>query len=666
MSGIVVIDVDHRPGIDGDESVLELQHQLGLLPDTVEVKTGGGGRHMYFKWPGHSVRSRNPIAEGLDCKADGGSAIAPPSIHESGQRYEWEGDSHPDDVEVADLPQRWVRFLTGELESERKKATSLPDVIRKGGRNETLTSLAGTMRRRGAGKEAILAALLEENSARCDPPLEEAEVSRIAASVARYAPEHRVTRSPGRNGASPEPAEWPNYADRLTDMANGQRFAQRHGQDVRQCIYLPQEWLVWDGHHFRPDDTGQVERWAKLTALSIYSEASEVVGDDSEAAKLRDDIVKWARSSQHSSRLTAMLTMARSEPKVRVRPEDLDCDAWLFNAANATIDLHTGEALGQRRGDLITKISTVVYDPNASAPRWLAFLDRIFDGNEALISFVQRAVGYSLTGDTSEQVIIILYGTGANGKTTLLLILSRLMGDYGQWSEFSTFLMKDRDAIRNDLAALKGARLVSAAESTQGRRLDETVIKQVTGGDVIRARFLRREFFEYQPAFKLWLATNHKPEIRGTDLAIWRRIRLIPFEVTIPDEEQDRHLSEKLMTELPGVLNWALEGLAAWRDHGLGYPDEVRSATEEYRAEQDYLLEFLSDVTSDERQGHALRNNLYLSYQQWCKKNGEKTLGSKRFSQMMVDRGYERGQFGSDRVRGFGGLTLRAGWPEPE
>jgi len=338
----------------------------------------------------------------------------------------------------------------------------------------------------------------------------------------------------------------------------------------------------------------------------------------------------------------------------------------LFNAANVTINLETGAVRGQRHEDLLTKISPVRYEPGATCPKWLAFLDRIFASDHSLSDFIQRAVGYSLTGLTVEQVFFIMYGTGANGKTVFLSILTALFGEYAQWTEFSTFLMRDKDSIRNDLAALKGARLVSAAESSQGRRLDETVIKQVTGGDAIRARFLHKEFFEYSPEFTVWLATNHKPEVRGNDHALWRRIRLLPFTVTISNDEQDRGLTRKLLEELPGILNWALDGLASWRDSGLGYPDVVREATELYRDDMDFLRDFLSEVTIVEPQAYTLHRDLFLAYKQWSDDNSERPVGAKRFTQLLVERNYERGKFGTSSARGFGGLVLRGGWPRTE
>ena len=472
---------------------------------------------------------------------------------------------------------------------------------------------------------------------------------------------------PSRNGSRPD-NPWPDYSRSLTDMGNGQRLINQYGRDLKYCQSLANRWLFWDGSRWLPDEVGKVHQLAKRTVLTIYAEAADVSGEGREAQEKRDAIVKHARASQASSRINAMLDQAWSEPGIPVHHDALDTDGSLFNCLNATIDPRTGVRREHDRANLITKLAPVIFDREATCSLWLSFLDRVFAGDTDLISFVQRAVGYSLTGDTSEQVLFILWGSGSNGKTVFVETISALMGDYAQEAEFESFLIKKGDAIRNDLAAMRGSRFISANEMEQGRRLAESVVKQITGQGKIRCRFLHRESFQYQPTYKIFLATNHRPRIRGRDHAIWRRIRLIPFNVTIPDDEQDRRLAEKLRSELSGILNWALEGCRSWRRNGLGYPEPVRTATEKYKSESDYLGEFLQDVTFDDSDGHATHKNLYKSYQQWCKENGETAFGSKTFSQMLEERGYERAEkLGpAKKDRGFKGLELLPGWPRNE
>jgi putative DNA primase/helicase len=267
--------------------------------------------------------------------------------------------------------------------------------------------------------------------------------------------------------------------------------------------------------------------------------------------------------------LRAMVDLARSEPGIHVSPDDLDRDPWRLNVLNGTLDLRTGELEPQDPDDLITKLAPVEYDPEAKCVTWLGFLDRIMDGNQDLIDFLQRAAGYSLTGETTERVLFVLHGVGRNGKTTLLESLQAVLGEYAKVMAAEMLMARKNDGgIPNDVAALKGARLVTASEAEEGTRLGEAKVKQLTGGDTITARFLYGEFFSFRSEFKIWLATNHKPDVRGTDKAIWDRLPVVPFSVRIPDEEVDARLPQKLLDAVawhPRVGGSGMPGLAAWR-----------------------------------------------------------------------------------------------------
>ena len=260
-------------------------------------------------------------------------------------------------------------------------------------------------------------------------------------------------------------------------------------------------------------------------------------------------LLSHAHRSESEARIKAMVSLARTEPEIRVlKHEDLDRDPWLLNVANGTLNLKTGVLESHSRNDLISRLIPIDYSEAAACPRWLSFLERVTEGDDELIGFLQKAVGYSLTGLTLEQVIFMLYGVGSNGKSTLLNIILELLADYGRQTGTETLLVKRGDQIPNGVARLAGSRFVSAVETESGRRLAEGLVKQMTGGDRMTARFLHHEFFEFQPTFKLWLAVNHKPRITGSDHAIWRRIRLIPFTLTVPESERDPDLTEKLKT----------------------------------------------------------------------------------------------------------------------
>jgi putative DNA primase/helicase len=333
----------------------------------------------------------------------------------------------------------------------------------------------------------------------------------------------------------------------------------------------------------------------------------------------------------------------------------------LFNAENGTIDLQKRAYLRpHERGDLLTKRSRVPFIPSARCPTWEAFLFRVMDGNEDLVRFLQRAVGYSLTASTREQVLFLLWGSGANGKSTFMEILRLILGDYAMQAEFSTFLKQDSEAVRNDIARLVGARLVAAVETESGLPLAEALVKQMTGGDVVTARFLFKEYFEFRPTFKVWLAANHKPIIRGTDHGIWRRIRLIPFIVTIPENERDPDLGEKLKAELPGILAWAVKGCLDWQEQGLGVPEKVRSATAAFRDEMDVLGGFLTDLCVVENEATGKSAELYAAYKKWAEENGERVMSQKSLAMRLVERGFEpcKGTLGA---RCWRGLRLRSG-----
>jgi putative DNA primase/helicase len=306
---------------------------------------------------------------------------------------------------------------------------------------------------------------------------------------------------------------------------------------------------------------------------------------------------------------------------------------------------------------MISKLAPIAYRADAACPTWLAFLEKIFAGKRDLIAFVQRAIGYSLTGSQREQVIFILYGTGANGKSTLLDVFRGLVGDYGQTADFSSFAEKDKDVVRNDLADLAGSRLVTAAETRAGERLDEATIKKITGGDPIKARFLFREHFSYLPMFKVFLATNHRPVIRGGEYGIWRRIHLVPFEVTIPAHEQDHELTSKLRSELPGILTWALAGCLDWQRNRLGTSEDVSSATEEYRENMDVVSAYLKDRVVQSPGARVTSKQLYEDFCEWVKEAGETAADIRWFGRQLNDKGIK--SYKSVGVKVYKGMAIR-------
>ncbi len=482
--------------------------------------------------------------------------------------------------------------------------------------------------------------------------------------VTAYSPRLSNTEKKQRNDSSADAApeaentarasqsddERDDAGDKLqpTDMGNGYRFARQH-RDAARFNGLANKWFLWDTKRWAEDTSGAVMRLAKRTVQNIYHEAAMPTDEEERKA-----LAKHAIKSEADGRITAMLHQAQSELPVCV--EEFDADPFALNCDNGILDLRTGELRPHNRKAMHTKLSPVAYDSAATAPKWTAFLDRIFGGDASLIGFVQKAVGYSLTGDVSEQCLFLLHGSGANGKSVFLKTLTAMLADYGQTTRTETWMTKRPGGVSNDVAALRGARFVSAVETDDGQRLAEGTVKALTGGDAVRARFLFQESFEFQPQFKIWLAANHKPEIRGTDHAIWRRIRLVPFNVTIPERERNPHLDAELRAELPGVLTWAVEGCLAWQREGLGEPLAVKEATADYKDEMDMLGEFFADRCEVGDHYQATAGELFAAYESWCQSNGESKQSQKWLGLQLKERGFEQSK--SKHSRFWKGIGL--------
>ncbi len=433
----------------------------------------------------------------------------------------------------------------------------------------------------------------------------------------------------------------------LTDAGNAERLRIHYGADLR---YVPAwGWLVWDGRRWYRDKLAARAR-AVETARLIHAEAAHET--DSE---IRKTITKWAERSQHAQRVRAALWLA--EPDHVARLEDFDRESYLLCVRNGRIDLCTGELRDHRREDHITRVIGVDHDPDATCPHWLAFLERVQPSAEVR-AFLKRWCGYSLTGTTSEQCFLVNWGGGNNGKTVFTSALFELFGEYAAQADFSTFLQRREPGIRNDLARLAGARLVAAVEGPEGAKLDAAVVKAITGGDVICARFLHREFFEFRPAFKLMLATNHRPTIHDTSEAMWRRVRLVPWTVTIAESERrplDAILGE-FRAESSGILAWCVEGCLEWQSQGLAPPEAVKLATSSYRAEEDDLGRWLEECCVVASHARTTSADLYRAYASWCESEGVQVLGKKRFGERLQERGFERDR--DKRARFWHGIGL--------
>jgi putative DNA primase/helicase len=669
-SGFIVIDIDRRKG--GHLTVEALEHEL---PETVESLTSDG-KHLLYASPGVKVRNDNAgklLGAGVDLKGDGGYILAPPSIHPDGPTYEFEATHGPDDIEIAPLP-AWILEKLRAHAQPKTRAQSKGTPVDLAQLTEALYTIPASvpydtwvrvgMALHHWNPEDVGSQLWVEWSRTCpekfDPEVcqrkwdsftSDRDQAVTLATLFHLAKEHgwqeQKKRNPMNNGVAanhgtedrtPTVLTTPAGFD-LTDADNARRLVHRHGEDLRYC-YAWHRWLVWDGTRWTLDDTGEVERRAKKTARAIATqEAAQVEHTDD---KLFKSLLAWSRHSLSKDKLSNMIALAQSEEGVAVLPDHLDKDLWLLNVSNGTLALRSCTLRPHDKADLITKLAPVDFDPHAACPIFLAFLEKITDGKKPLQEFLQRAVGRCLTGDTSEKILHVMHGTGDNGKTTLLETIHLLFGDdYAVRTPTETLLVKKFDGIPNDVAKLKGARFVYASEAEQGRRLAESMIKDLTGGDTIAARFMRGEWFNFKPEFKLWLGTNHKPVIRGTDKAIWNRVKLIPFTVVIPETEQDKHLTEKFKGELSGILNWALEGLYRWQHEGLHVPEEVKAATEAYRKEMDKFADFLEECCKVHPDLTTPASDLFAAYLSWAEQNKERTLSRNEFADRLKERGLD-------------------------
>jgi putative DNA primase/helicase len=454
---------------------------------------------------------------------------------------------------------------------------------------------------------------------------------------------------------------------------------KRHGKDLHY-IYRWKKWLVWDGTRWVVDEGNLVEAMAKQVIVQLYAAAQATIaralkalekgnlGEDERTQRIKDfdiatSIVKWALKSESAERLAGLLKHARSERGIAIKPEQLDANPWILNCRNGTINLTTGALYPHRRADLCTKRLDVDFDPSARCPNWLGFLYRIMgkpkrddEGLAAvlrqrhqaarhLVRFLQRAVGYSLTGVTHEPVLFFMYGTGDNGKSTFSETLGALLGPYFQKAPQELLMRKERRNLGGpspEIARLCGARLVMASEVSEHHRLNESQVKDLTGDDTLTARGLYEAFFDFRPTHKLWMYGNHQPTILGTDHAIWKRPKKIPFTEKIPKAEQVKGFRDKyLMPELSGILAWAVRGCLIWQKHGLRVPPEVEAATQEYRHEMDLLSAFLDDFCVRGSQHYTARGtDLHAEYLKLIDNDKEAHLTQRQFYRRLREHGF--------------------------
>lgn len=509
--------------------------------------------------------------------------------------------------------------ITAREKSLGDRDTSVPRslVVPEGMRNDTVFREACRLRGVNTPEDEAQVRLHAFNAQFCRPPLKASEVDRCLKSAWQYAPGYPTN-----------------------DLGNAQRFVDIHRANVRYVVES-REFIYWDQHQWRIDiDNLAVQRLMKASNRRLFDEARDCQEPDRS-----DRLARFAVTAQNTFRVRQAVESVKSEAGVAIRASELNADQLLLGVANGVIDLRDGTFRLGRRKDLITARAGCEYEAEALCPIWCSFLSRALNNDAELIDYVQRLVGYTLTGQTIEQILLFAHGPGANGKTVFFETLRALLADYAKTMRTEALAARmsgSRGGASEDEARLVGARFVQANETSQGMRFNDAAIKDLTGGDTIAARRLYENSFEFRPQFKLWIRGNYKPVLNGGDGGIARRVKLIPFAVHIPPAARDPNLLDKLKGELSGILNWAIQGCLKWRQNGLREPRVVQRATAEYLAEMDPIGSFLEDCCVVEGCATDSIENLHRAYSNWCTTNGRPTPAKSAFSRQLSERGFTR------------------------
>lgn len=637
----------------------------------------------------------------LEFRSTGCQTVAPGSTHESGEAVVWFDDGEPTPIDPDILIaacDALGRMVLNELGEEPRTALARPTtsrpsgparpctgtashyamaalrreaenvaVSREGARNDALNRAAfkiGTLVGGGEVDRQDVETELLPAAIRCGLPEREAQRT-IASGIAsgmehpRQRPGvlHRTTTT--RSEKSGRRTAGHGTDTHLTDLGNAERFAAMWSNRLRYCHPIG-KWLTWDGRRWKHDNEGLPKRLAGETARAMLRAAA--ASADAKA------YAEWALESEESRRISAMVELGRCQSTLVVKPDQLDADPWTLNVRNGTIDLRTGGLGPHRREDYMTKIATVDYDPEADCPLFRAVLNRIFGGHEALIRWVRRFLGYALTGDSSEQILPVFFGAGANGKSVLLDTLAGLMGDYA--TDAPPYLLTEGKHSEHptEIADLMGRRLVVASETEDGAAFRMQLVKRLTGDTTLKGRYMHQDYFSFPRTHKLVLVSNNRPRVREDSEAVWRRLRLVPFDVVIPPAERDPRLLAKLRAERPGILAWLVTGCLEWQREGLGESEEVTRATGAYRAAEDQIGRFIDDCCDvdentprDSSAFFAPWGTLVAAYAAWAERVGESALGGRRFGDALDRRGFSSTtrRLGDATPRGRAGIRLR-------
>jgi putative DNA primase/helicase len=644
-SGVWVLDIDPKHG--GTTSLEQLQDEYGPLPDTVTAVTGSGGLHLYWQWPdGMNVPSNaGQLAPGVDLRGTSGFLILPPSQHACGQTYGWADGLSPDEVNVAEAPE-WLLERIQSLAGQRGRRRALLPLA-EGSRNDGMVQRAGRLRALGLDGDEIAERLLVINRTETDgDPLPESEVLGIAARAENWP---KGTPSGGSHGAVVAgPSTLP-----LTDHGHLQRLIARYGdelchirrasRDDNTVETLDEGYWVYSGARWRHDPKGAGDRVASLTTVLAQEAALE---PDLKRAKVLD---AEALALQNAPRIKRVLDYGAITSQMGRDAGDFDRQPMLLNVQNGTLDLSTGQLRGFDRADLLTQQAPVLYDPRAECPAWLGFLNGIFEGDQDIVDFLRRSIGYCLTGLTTDHKVWFLSGPGGNGKSTFVnALLDAVFGkSYATEAPTEIVEWQGHDTHPASLMTLNRVRFACTNEVPVNATFHEARIKQISGGDYIPARGMRENWGFIRPSAKLWIRANHLPVLKDIGPSMTRRLVRVPFKVRYEGANDDKTLGHKLLAEGPGILNWALSGCLDWQmSSGLVVPKAVKAATTEYFDDQDGLSEFYAAKCEFNAAYSVTKTALYEAFRVWSLADGEPEPLSKRSFGVKVKDGAARRSIG--------------------
>lgn len=669
--GLAVLDIDPRNG--GDVSLDELAREGLVLPETVTVMTGGGGKHFYFAIPkGVEFRGRSAIRPGIDVKADGGYVVAPPSPHQSGRAYVFEASAELGDVAIAPMPAQLLALVQVQPQEKKTAPASKPlaDSYPEGTRHQFLLAALGAMRRKNFSRESALAAIREENRIKCKPPYTDVELVELVGDVfARWKAAEDVKLKAKSTGLPPD--------DGLTDLGNAKRFVEKFKSEFVYS-HTESKWYQWTTRNWARDAICAAQRAAATIAADLRDDAEKLVEESKKArtenrneeadslSRKATDMAVWAKKSESAARIASILSLAA--PMLQVDVGIFDQKPLLFNFANGTVDMVTGTLLPHNPSDYITCIADYDYDENAEAPTFRAFMMSIMAQRAGLANFLLSLMGYSATGLVKEQILICCYGpTGANGKSVLFDIMAHVFGDY--WCKAPSGMLEESQSERHPtvMASMVGKRLVTSIETGMAKKMDENIVKELTGGDKRSCRRMYEDFWSYSPTDKMWIGSNHRLRI-SLDPALMRRLIEIPFDVHYHDPEKgetgpdhlrvDKGLLDKLKAERAGIARLIMWAAKDYLENGLKIPGEVLEAVADYKADMDAIGEWIVERVVAIPQVTTTFSDLYRDFIGWCEKTKSPRLSSTAFSIQMQQKGHVRIRDAKGR-RAFHGLGLK-------